>query len=101
MTTNRADLIEPALAARPGRVDHAVEFPLPDAVSREWLLRLYCEASPPIRSAGDRPAADVSGSRSEARGAGRMARLGARGTAPLPQPRSETYAASCLRASRF
>lgn len=43
MTTNRADLIEPALAARPGRVDHAVEFPLPDAVSRERLLRLYCE----------------------------------------------------------
>lgn len=43
MTTNRADLIEPALAARPGRVDHAVEFPLPDAVSRERLLRLYCD----------------------------------------------------------
>ena len=43
MTTNRADLIEPALAARPGRVDHAVEFPLPDAVSRERLLTLYCE----------------------------------------------------------
>lgn len=43
MTTNRADLIEPALAARPGRVDHAVEFPLPDAASRERLLALYCE----------------------------------------------------------
>ncbi len=43
MTTNRADLIEPALAARPGRVDHAVEFPLPDAVSRDKLLKLYCE----------------------------------------------------------
>jgi hypothetical protein len=43
MTTNRADLIEPALAARPGRVDHAVEFPLPDAASRERLLKLYCE----------------------------------------------------------
>ena len=43
MTTNRADLIEPALAARPGRVDHAVEFPLPDAGSRDRLLKLYCE----------------------------------------------------------
>jgi len=43
MTTNRADLIEPALASRPGRVDHAVEFPLPDAASRARLLELYCE----------------------------------------------------------
>jgi len=43
MTTNRADLIEPALAARPGRVDQAVEFPLPDAASRERLLELFCE----------------------------------------------------------
>ena len=41
MTTNRADLIQPALAARPGRVDHAVEFPLPDAAAREKLLRLF------------------------------------------------------------
>src|SRR5947209_3038436 len=30
LTTNRADLLEPALAARPGRVDQAVEIPLPD-----------------------------------------------------------------------
>ena len=43
MTTNRADLIEPALAARPGRVDQAVEFPLPDAASRERLLELFFE----------------------------------------------------------
>jgi ATP-dependent 26S proteasome regulatory subunit len=43
MTTNRADLIEPALAARPGRVDQAVEFPLPDSTSREKLLNLFCE----------------------------------------------------------
>ena len=43
MTTNRADLIEPALAARPGRVDQAVEFPLPDPASRERLLELFCE----------------------------------------------------------
>jgi ATPase family associated with various cellular activities (AAA) len=41
MTTNRADLLEPALAARPGRVDQAVAFPLPDADSRSRLLDLF------------------------------------------------------------
>jgi len=43
MTTNRADLLEPALAARPGRVDQAVEFPLPAAPARERLIGLFCE----------------------------------------------------------
>jgi len=33
LTTNRADLLEPALAQRPGRVDHAAELPLPDAAA--------------------------------------------------------------------
>jgi cell division protease FtsH len=41
MTTNRADLLEPALAARPGRVDQAVAFPLPDGESRSRLLDLF------------------------------------------------------------
>src|SRR5581483_6345858 len=41
LTTNRADLLEPALAARPGRVDVAVEIALPDAPARERLLLLY------------------------------------------------------------
>ncbi len=41
LTTNRADLLEPALAARPGRVDVAVEIALPDASARERLLTLY------------------------------------------------------------
>src|ERR1700759_3485300 len=41
LTTNRADLLEPALAARPGRVDVAVEIDLPDADARERLLTLY------------------------------------------------------------
>jgi cell division protease FtsH len=41
MTTNRADLLEPALAARPGRVDQAVAFPLPDADARSRLLDLF------------------------------------------------------------
>lgn len=41
LTTNRADLLEPALATRPGRVDQAVEVPLPDAVCRQRLFDLY------------------------------------------------------------
>jgi hypothetical protein len=41
LTTNRVDLLEPALAQRPGRVDIAVEVPPPDAAAREALLRLY------------------------------------------------------------
>jgi cell division protease FtsH len=41
LTTNRPDLIEPALAARPGRVDLALEVPLPDATARRRLIRLY------------------------------------------------------------
>ncbi len=41
LTTNRADLLEPALAQRPGRVDQAVELPLPDAEGRRRLLSLY------------------------------------------------------------
>jgi hypothetical protein len=41
LTTNRADLLEPALAARPGRVDVAVEIDLPGAEARRRLLELY------------------------------------------------------------
>lgn len=41
LTTNRADLLEQALAQRPGRVDLAVQIDLPDATSRARLLRLY------------------------------------------------------------
>ena len=41
LTTNRADLLEPALMQRPGRVDLAVEVPLPDAEGRVRLLSLY------------------------------------------------------------
>jgi hypothetical protein len=41
LTTNRPDLIEPALAARPGRIDLALEIPLPDAGARLRLVRLY------------------------------------------------------------
>ncbi|WP_188195108.1 AAA family ATPase [Nonomuraea sp. SYSU D8015] len=41
LTTNRADVLEEALANRPGRVDLAVEVPRPDARCRAALLRLY------------------------------------------------------------
>jgi ATPase family associated with various cellular activities (AAA) len=41
LTTNRADALEPALAARPGRVDLAVELPLPDDEARRRLFALY------------------------------------------------------------
>jgi SpoVK/Ycf46/Vps4 family AAA+-type ATPase len=41
LTTNRPDVIEPALAARPGRIDLALEIPLPDDDGRRRLLALY------------------------------------------------------------
>jgi len=41
LTTNRPDILEPALAARPGRIDLAVELPLPDADGRHRLFELY------------------------------------------------------------
>lgn len=41
LTTNRADVLEPALASRPGRVDSAFEFPLPDPDGRRRLFELY------------------------------------------------------------
>ena len=43
LTTNRLEVLEQALAARPGRVDEAVELPLPDAEGRRRLLALYSE----------------------------------------------------------
>ena len=41
LTTNRPDLLEPALAARPGRVDQAVALDLPDTAARRALFELY------------------------------------------------------------
>ncbi|UYM04514.1 AAA family ATPase [Solicola gregarius] len=43
LTTNRVDLLERALAQRPGRVDLAVEIPLPDERARRELFALYAE----------------------------------------------------------
>lgn len=41
LTTNRPQVLEQALAARPGRIDQAIEFPLPDDACRSALVRLY------------------------------------------------------------
>lgn len=41
LTTNRPEILEPALAARPGRIDQAYEVPLPDAECRRRLFDLY------------------------------------------------------------
>ncbi|MCB7135134.1 AAA family ATPase [Cellulosimicrobium marinum] len=46
LTTNRADLLEHALAQRPGRVDLAVEIPLPDRDARRRLFELYRSGLP-------------------------------------------------------
>jgi cell division protease FtsH len=53
LTTNRADLLEPALAARPGRVDVAVEITLPDAEARRRLLAVYTRGVPLALSDAD------------------------------------------------
>ncbi|WP_432565078.1 AAA family ATPase [Kineococcus sp. SYSU DK003] len=46
LTTNRVDLLERALAQRPGRVDLAVEVPLPDTEARYALFQLYARGLP-------------------------------------------------------
>lgn len=43
LTTNRPEVLEEALAARPGRIDQAIEFPIPDADGRARLVRLYAQ----------------------------------------------------------
>jgi hypothetical protein len=41
LTTNRPQQLEAAIASRPGRIDQAIEFPLPDAAGRKALVNLY------------------------------------------------------------
>ena len=41
LTTNRPEVLEPALAARPGRVDQAIEIGLPGEAERLLLVRRY------------------------------------------------------------
>lgn len=46
LTTNRPEVLEPALAARPGRVDQAIAIGLPDDRERRLLLRHYASGLP-------------------------------------------------------
>jgi hypothetical protein len=46
MTTNRVEVLERALAERPGRVDLAVEVPLPALTERRRLFRRYAHDLP-------------------------------------------------------
>jgi ATP-dependent 26S proteasome regulatory subunit len=51
LTTNRPDHLAPALASQPGRIDQAIEFPLPDEEGRRKLVQLCSgglQVSPPI-----------------------------------------------------
>src|SRR6185437_13127039 len=41
LTTNRPEQLEGALAGRPGRIDQAIEVPLPDEIGRRKLVQLY------------------------------------------------------------
>jgi ATP-dependent 26S proteasome regulatory subunit len=41
LTTNRPEDLESALAGRPGRIDQAIEVPLPDEIGSRKLVRLY------------------------------------------------------------
>jgi hypothetical protein len=48
LTTNRVELLEPALAMRPGRIDQAVEIGLPDDDCRARLFELYLRELPKL-----------------------------------------------------
>jgi ATPase family associated with various cellular activities (AAA) len=41
LTTNRPEVLEPALKSRPGRIDLALEVPVPDLECRRRLFELY------------------------------------------------------------
>jgi ATP-dependent 26S proteasome regulatory subunit len=46
LTTNRPEQLEGALAGRPGRIDQAIEVPLPDDIGRRKLVQLYGKGLP-------------------------------------------------------
>jgi ATP-dependent Clp protease adapter protein ClpS len=46
LTTNRPEDLEAALTGRPGRIDQAIEVPLPDESGRGKLVRLYGKGLP-------------------------------------------------------
>jgi ATP-dependent Clp protease adapter protein ClpS len=46
LTTNRPEQLESALASRPGRIDQAIEVPVPNDIGRRKLVQLYGKALP-------------------------------------------------------
>jgi len=46
LTTNRPEQLESALTGRPGRIDQAIEVPLPDESGRRKLVQLYGKRLP-------------------------------------------------------
>jgi ATP-dependent 26S proteasome regulatory subunit len=56
LTTNRPEQLESALAGRPGRIDQAIEVPLPDETGRGKLIRLYGKGLPLDQSVVDEAA---------------------------------------------
>ena len=46
LTTNRPEQLEGALQTRPGRIDQAIEVPLPDEIGRNKLIQLYGSGLP-------------------------------------------------------
>jgi ATP-dependent 26S proteasome regulatory subunit len=46
LTTNRPEQLESALASRPGRIDQAIEVPVPDEIGRKKLVQLYGRGLP-------------------------------------------------------
>jgi ATP-dependent Clp protease adapter protein ClpS len=46
LTTNRPEQLESALSNRPGRIDQAIEVPLPDDIGRRKLVQLYGKGLP-------------------------------------------------------
>ncbi|WP_317230374.1 AAA family ATPase [Clavibacter sp. MX14-G9D] len=61
MTTNRVQTLERALATRPGRVDLAVEIPLPGPEARIRLFRRYAAGLPVGEDALDDAAREAEG----------------------------------------
>lgn len=61
MTTNRVEVLESALSERPGRVDLAVEIPLPDLAARRQLFRRYAGSLPFGQAVLDATAARAEG----------------------------------------
>ncbi len=46
LTTNRPEQLESALASRPGRIDQAIEVPVPNDIGRKKLVQLYGRGLP-------------------------------------------------------